>query len=144
MKLWSKAMIWFALSLFVLYLVDVFTVSPTVTSGNGNLGLLFVFPAPIVCFFFIKHLRKVLQSLDLQPKTWLWIRVGSLLFFAIGCLLEYQYVLHMIHSLGGTPKEEASRIYRYPWLNQYTNTMFVNVYTFLCISTLAICFTKKK
>lgn len=31
--------------------------------------------------------------------------------------------------LGGTSEIADSRIYRYPWLNQYTNTIFVNFYT---------------
>lgn len=51
---WSKGMtIWLALSILFIYLVDLFTVNPNVISGNGNLGLLFVFPALVIFYLAI-------------------------------------------------------------------------------------------
>jgi len=41
--------------------------------------------------------------------------------------------LNLIAQLGGTPAHKTSRIYRFPWLNQYTNTLFFNFYTFIIL-----------
>ncbi|WP_246147067.1 hypothetical protein [Bacillus massilioanorexius] len=41
------------------------------------------------------------------------------------------YTSELIIALGGTPSNPDSRIYRFGWFNQYTNSIYFNVYTFL-------------
>lgn len=35
----------------------------------------------------------------------------------------------LVRVLGGAPTEENSRIYRFGWFNQYTNTAFTLIFT---------------
>jgi hypothetical protein len=51
-------------------------------------------------------------------------------------VLEFAYVSELIKKLGGPPTNEESMIYSFPWLNQYTNTIFVNFYTFLIYASI--------
>ena len=58
------------------------------------------------------------------------ILVLSLTICALLILLISNYTNGLIIALGGTPSDPESRIYRFGWFNQYTNSLFFNVYTF--------------
>lgn len=142
MKIWSnRTVLWLFLCILFIYLVDFFTIKPTVTSGNGNVGLLFVLPAFMIFFLFARSFWKDLDSVQLKSSTWVLIRLGGITTLLFFCFLEYHFTLNLINDLGGAPGIETSRIYRYPWLNQYTNTIFINVYT-LGIMITGITFIK--
>lgn len=117
------------LCILFIYLVDLFTINHNVISGNGNLGLLFMFPALIIFLLFAYSIWICLANLQLPTKTWMFISFGSFFLLLLFCYLEYTFVLQLIDSLGGTPEIETSKIYRYSWLNQYTNTLFINFFT---------------
>lgn len=146
MKIWpNRTILWFFLCILFVYLVDLFTIKPTVTSGNGNVGLIFVLLALTVFLLFARILWRVLGSIQL--KSSFLMRLGGITTFLLFCFLEYQFTIELINDLGGNPGEETSRIYRYPWLNQYTNTIIINVYTLgLMISGITIIksFIRKK
>jgi hypothetical protein len=136
MKFWSRSLVlWLVLSLVFIYLVDLFTVKPHVISGNGNLGLIFVVPTLIFFIFFAKSLWKEFGLLRIKSSTSMKILIGSVVLFIMFCILEYDFAANLINDLGGSPKEPESRIYRFPWLNQYTNTLFINFYTFGILAT---------
>jgi uncharacterized membrane protein len=80
-------------------------------------------------FLFAKGLWKALGRLKLKPSTWMKIRLGGLALLIVFGFLEYYFTKNLIRDLGGFPGNESSRIYRYFWLNQYTNTIFINIYT---------------
>jgi hypothetical protein len=61
---------------------------------------------------------------------------GSFIVLLAASVLEFAYVAELIRKLGGPPTSEESRIYSFPWLNQYTNTIFVNFHTFLIYASL--------
>jgi len=127
MKSWP--ILWLFLCVIFIFLVDVFTVKPSVNSGNGNIGLLFVIPALIVFFLFARSFWRVFDSIQLKSSTWILLRIGGIALLLLFCFLEYHFTINLINDLGGASEKEASRIYRYPWLNQYTNTLFINFYT---------------
>lgn len=136
MKSWFKSMVWwFVLSLVFIYLVNLFTFKPHVISGNGNLGLLFVGPALIIFAFFAISLWKGLGNLSLKSSTSIMIGFGAFALFILFCILEYKFAAELVNDLGGSPKEPASKIYRYPWLNQFTNTIFINFFTLGMLAT---------
>ncbi|NKE04093.1 hypothetical protein [Mesobacillus selenatarsenatis] len=131
MKFWSKSLVcWLVLSLVFIFLVDLFTIRPHVISGNGNLGLLIVGPTLIIFIFFAKSLWQGFGRLRIKSNRSTMIIIGAFVLFIMFCILEYQFAVNLIKELGGSSKEPESRIYRFPWLNQYTNTLFINVYTF--------------
>jgi hypothetical protein len=118
-------------------LVKVFTMNPVTISGNGNLAIL-VSPFAILAFLlFGIDVVMTLLNANLTLKAIMYFILGSLLVLGISIVLEYHFAVDLIHRLGGPPTEESSRIYRFGWLNQYTNTIFINFYTLVIfISTL--------
>ncbi|KKK36825.1 hypothetical protein WQ57_17355 [Mesobacillus campisalis] len=122
-------LVWLGVSIVFIFLVDLFTFNPNVTSGNGNPGLLFVVPAAALFALFARSLWKGLGRIDVSSIMRMKMGLGAFALFLLFCLLEYKFMVNLITSLGGPPEIISSKIYRYPWLNQYTNTLFINFYT---------------
>lgn len=131
MLLSRQLIIYFLLCLTSIVMVKEFTFGPDVFSGNGN-PVILLFPFVILTFslfgfeWFVR-----LREAQFQSKTWGFLLTGALVLLIVSIILETFFVKELVQQLGGTPTNADSRIYRYPWLNQYTNTLFVNVYTFL-------------
>ncbi|WP_158651531.1 hypothetical protein [Mesobacillus jeotgali] len=126
---------WLILSVVFIYLVDLFTIKPHVISGNGNLGLLFVVPALAFFIMFVRRLWIYLGTLKFKSNIWMKIGWGAFIILLLLSILEYKLAIDLINDLGGTPSIASSKIYRYPWLNQYTNTLFINFYTLGIMAT---------
>lgn len=136
MRVWARALVWWlVLSIVFIYLVDLFTFRPNVISGNGNLGLIFVVPALVFFILFVRSLWKYSGRLQLKSNTWVKIGWGAFAILLLLSFLEYKLAIDLVNDLGGSPKIETSKIYRYPWLNQYTNTLFINFYTLGIMTT---------
>ncbi|GEN45542.1 hypothetical protein [Alkalibacillus haloalkaliphilus] len=122
------------------YYVNVMTVSPDVISGNGNLGLLVsILFLPVWVMGLYWSYRVARNRSQNQQKVYLFILIVVLLI--CGSLLAFPLINNaheLINHLGGTPTDPDSVIYRFGWLNQYTNSMFFNLYTFLIIHILAV------
>lgn len=118
-----------------------FTMPPDVISGNGNLGLLVIFglsPFFIAsCFATVKITKNVLAGRSSRK-----LNVLILILCSVSCLFILfaikDYATELIVALGGSPANENSRIYRFGWVNQYTNSLFFNVYTFLLTHVFSI------
>ena len=133
----KRTYIWLILSGLVIYIVNVFTTEPHVTTGGGNVGFLFL-PVAIFFFFcFLKNLWRDLRRLKLKLSTWRIISVISIIGTLLFSFLEYQFILDSIKELGGTPQNKESRIYHFTWLNTYTNNFYINIYIlFILISAV--------
>ena len=55
----------------------------------------------------------------------------ALLYYAL------DYKDEVYRALGGTTKDKDSIIYQFPVLNEYTNKIFINFYTFAFIHTVS-------
>lgn len=128
-----------------IYLVKIFTIDSDVFSGNGNLGVLFVILGYILMIYFSLELRKIIKNqYHISKRKNLIVLFVSILIFAVSALFEYNYAVDLIEKLGGFGNPESA-IYRLNFLNQYTNTIFLNVYIFLIlISLLMIIFSIEK
>lgn len=130
-------LIMFFLTIVFLELVDLFTfrLKPGGhLSGNGNPALLFF-------FIFIPLYVLFIGLISFISSTWF---IGDfkrqkyhviLLFLAIILILllvfmEYLYMSEVFSSLGGSPDNPDSVIYRWGRLNQYTNTAYINMITY--------------
>ncbi|MBG9450993.1 hypothetical protein ABE67_17150 [Cytobacillus firmus] len=131
----KKSILWilcFLFSFFGFYLIEhVFTVKPHVISGNGNLGILVILLfTPVFISSWIYTFKLVKEKIVIDSK----MTIGILLFAFAGCVLLIfainHYTNELIMALGGTPDNPASRIYRFGWFNQYTNSLYFNVNTF--------------
>ncbi|MDM5225326.1 hypothetical protein QUF73_03810 [Cytobacillus sp. NJ13] len=122
------------------YLIEhLFTVDPNVISGNGNLGILIIFlftPVFISSWIFTYKLAKA-KFVKNNKMT-----IGILLFSLACCVLLiiaiHDYTRELIIALGGTPDNPESRIYRFGLFNQYTNSLYFNVYTFFLTHIITV------
>lgn len=128
-----------------IYFVKIFTIDTDVFSGNGNLGILFVLLGYILIIFFALELRRTIKDqYQISNRKNIIILFVSILILAVSALLEYSFAVNLIEQLGGFGNPESA-IYRLNFLNQYTNTIFLNVYILLIlISLLMILFSIEK
>lgn len=120
---------------------NIFTIKPDVISGNGNLGLLIIMlfsPIFLASYFLTFKVVKEKSTNVKNRKISAWILLLSLIccVFLMAAILDYANEL--VIALGGTPDDPESRIYRFGWFNQYTNSIYFNVYTFLMTQMIVV------
>ncbi|WP_152393591.1 hypothetical protein [Paenibacillus guangzhouensis] len=135
----SKIMIvLFVLTLMLLGMVDLFTFRMNPSghlSGNGNPALLFIFifvPLYLIMLGIIAILSGTLFRDQFRQGSY---HAGMFLFLmamiAIGIFLERLYASLIFGSLRGWPNSPYSMIQGWGVLNQYTNTAFFNIITYI-------------
>lgn len=134
----NKCVVSLIASLLFIFLVDLFTQKPGRLGGNGNLGLIPLFFAVIIIIYFGFTLLTQLTKMELTRRKWTILLVASSLVFIISISMEVFFVNRLINELGGPPTNIDSQIYRFGWLNQGTNTLFVNVHTFIAFVSLIL------
>ncbi|WP_336790132.1 hypothetical protein [Paenibacillus sp. MMO-177] len=117
----------FLINVILIFLVDLFTIEmiPDGTSGNGN-------PADILWFVELPMYLLLLAGIALIVHRERYLvqynRVRVLLillvFFAVSVLLQVDKAQRIRDQIDG-------RITEFGWLNQYTNTIYINFYSFL-------------
>ncbi|WP_066304987.1 hypothetical protein [Bacillus sp. FJAT-29814] len=125
----------FVLSAAGFFLIHESTIKPYQMSGNGNFGILFMMPTVPIYLIFLFQFGRIMTNVALKSKILL---ILAVIVFSILLFLEMALVENLVAELGGGPENPASRIYRFGWFNQYTNTLFFNWVTFcmgMCIST---------
>lgn len=140
----KSRLIWkvsFLLSFIGFLLIEnAFTIEPDVTSGNGNLGILIILlfsPAFLASYISTFKLAKEKMEQVKKKRKSLIIKLLTIVI----CVLAFMVIdnaKELIQALGGTPDDPHSRIYRFGWFNQYTNSMYFNVYTFFMSHIAAV------
>ncbi|RBP96614.1 hypothetical protein DFO70_101427 [Cytobacillus firmus] len=122
----------FLFSFLGFYLIEhLFTVKPHVISGNGNLGILVILLfTPVFISSWVYTFKLVNAKIVKDSKMTIGILVFSLACCVLLMIEMNDYTGELITALGGTPDNPESRIYRFGWFNQYTNSLYFNVYTF--------------
>lgn len=122
----------FLISILGFYCIDLLTfrASPNGTvSGNGNPAILVMFVFVPLFLWYIVYLAIAVYRLNLAKYS-KYTLLFQISFIALGVVMIFQVVEVHIMSLGGGPNHPESLIYRWGWFNQYTNTIYFNVYTF--------------
>ncbi|OXM13907.1 hypothetical protein CGZ75_12910 [Paenibacillus herberti] len=133
--------IFILLSSAAICLLSLFTIKPYRISGNGNLGLLFIPPFFIFLVGALFFCYLVIQKMRMNR----FIPLTALFVFLIAGFQEYNFVRNRIHALGGWTDNPDSKVYRFGWLNQYTNDMWFNGYVWLMVfSVFVIVFYVKR
>lgn len=118
----------FVLSYLGFYLIEnIFTIRPDVTSGNGNLGILVIIvfmPIFILSYFLTYKLSREVSFTYKNRKMKVVILSLLVLCCALLIFLIVNFTDELVIALGGTPSNPDSRIYRFGWFNQYTNSLF--------------------
>ncbi|MFL0363997.1 hypothetical protein ACH0BF_13360 [Pseudobacillus sp. 179-B 2D1 NHS] len=139
----KKGHIFWLMSLFLSFLgfyniEHLFTIKPDETSGNGNLGMLVILAfSPIFamsCFLTYKLVRGSVRGWKMRALILVLSTASCLLLI----LLVISYKNELVVELGGPPDHPQSKIYRFGWINQYTNSIYFNAYTFFFIHLLAV------
>lgn len=135
-------MISVGISLFGVLLIEHFF---TISAGeegmaNGNLGAVGL--ALTLPFILLSLFTTFRYFTEVSRKSTDRILRNCLLLggFALAAALFYyanEYQKDIYASLGGSPAQKDSVIYGYPLLNEYTNKIFINFYTFSFIHTIS-------
>lgn len=121
-----------AASVLLFYFIALLTAAPSQISGNGNPGLIPIMLAiPVYLAFqwvYYGLLLQWFQGADGRFTSSVLLSVSAIMIWAvIGEMNDVQALLALL----GDWNHPDSKLYRYPLLNQYTNTMFFNFYTFI-------------
>ncbi|WP_188208091.1 hypothetical protein [Alkalibacillus aidingensis] len=124
------------------YLIEnMFTINPDVWSGNGNLGILIMMlfsPIFILSYFLTYKISREISYNIMKRKIRVVILTLALISCALLILPIVNYARELVIALGGTPSNPNSKIFRFGWFNQYTNSIYFNVYTFLLTHIIAV------
>ncbi|WP_274307669.1 nucleoside-diphosphate sugar epimerase [Solibacillus daqui] len=135
---------WFismGISLFgVMIIQHFFTMKPDETANAGNLGALGIaLVAPFILLslfityrFFVESSRHARDHI--MRMIYLVFGVALLVVFAF---YANGYKEDVLTNLGGDTKTPGSQIYGFPLLNEYTNSTFINFYTFGIVHTIS-------
>lgn len=129
------------ISLFGVLLIEYFfTMKPEESASNGNLGALglaLVFPFLALSLFitFRFFTEQARSAKDMFMRN-IYIGFGlALLIFVIYYAINYRTDVYA--ALGGNTNTPGSTIYGFPPLNEYTNRIFINFYTFTAIHLIS-------
>lgn len=129
------------ISLFgVMMIQHFFTVKPDDVANGGNLGALgLALVAPFIVLSLFITFRFFVESAR-NAKD----QIMRMIYFVFGVALLIAFIFYAVDfskdvyaSLGGDTKKEGSTIYGFPVLNEYTNHVFLNFYTFGIVHTLS-------
>ncbi|GGI11844.1 hypothetical protein [Gottfriedia solisilvae] len=141
----KKREIFWSVSLFLsflgFYLIEnVFTIKPNVISGNGNLAILAIlFFSPIfITSYFLTYKQARQIANNTKNRKIAVILSCFIVCFTVLIFILVDYTSELFVALGGTPSNPDSRIYRFGWFNQYTNSIYFNVYTFLLTHIMVV------
>ena len=130
------------ISLFGVLLIEHFftlTVDNTEAHGGnlGAVGLALVAPFILLSLFitFRYFTERSRKARDQILRICLLIGGGFLAVALLYYAIDYKDAVYA--TLGGTTKDNGSMIYQFPVLNEYTNKIFINFYTFALIHTVS-------
>lgn len=119
-------------------LLDLLTFRPSWNggiSGNGNPGLILVFVMIPLYAVLLYLMGKISHSYFREQMKKGLYSTGSITFLVIMVgvmgLFAYGYYGHIFRGLGGGPEHSESVIYRWGNWNQYTNTAYINLFTYM-------------
>ncbi|CAH2716039.1 hypothetical protein BACCIP111895_03223 [Neobacillus rhizosphaerae] len=120
------------LSIMGFILIDLSTIEPPHISGNGNIAILFMVPTVLFYLLFLFNLFRwsIVAACEIKLKHRLHLIILLVIALIILIFVEVDFINNLVHLLGGGPEEPKSRIYRFGWYNQYTNTIYFNWITF--------------
>ena len=130
------------ISLFGVLLIEhFFTLTADGTEAHGGnlgaVGLALVAPFILLSLFitFRYFTERSRKARDRILRVCLLIGGGMLAVALLYYALDYKDQVYA--TLGGTTKDKGSLIYQFPVLNEYTNKIFINFYTFALIHTIS-------
>lgn len=109
----------------------------TVNGNLGAVGLALILPFILLSLFItFRYFTDLSRKSKDNISRGIYIGFGfALLVVVTYFALDYKQSVYA--DLGGNTKDPNSIIYQFPILNEYTNNIYINFYTFLMIHTVA-------
>lgn len=117
-----------------------FTIQPEGVSGNGNLGavgITLVLPFLLLSLLTTFRYFLVLSQNMKDTINKIIFIISSFILIGVFVYFSIDYKNTILASLGGPVSDPNSTIYGFPLLNQYTNHIFFNFYTFALVHTVS-------
>lgn len=117
-----------------------FTIQPEGVSGSGNsgaIGIALVLPFLLLSLFTTYRYFSELSRNAKDKLNRIFAFVSGIILIGIFIYFANGYKNDIIESLGGPTTDPNSKIYGFPLLNQYTNHVFFNFYTFGLVHTIS-------
>lgn len=124
----------------VMIIEHFFSLSPEGVSEGGNLGAVGItLVIPFILLSLVTTFRYFTEASRMFKDSILRV---ILIMAGIGLILATAYYANdykneVYTSLGGTTKDVSSIIYGFPMLNEYTNHIFINFYTFAFVHMIS-------
>lgn len=110
-------------------------------SGNGNPGIIALFIGLIFLVIFSIYMGSLFIKYFKKPtkKTVLVLLPTSLVLIFVSMIFAEINKVKLLHQhLNGFTNEENSIVYRFGWINQYTNSLFFNWYILIAAVSLTL------
>ncbi|WP_238652807.1 hypothetical protein [Paenibacillus piscarius] len=141
---YRSTIILLALNVLCIFAVDITTIKYRVgkgTSGNGNPGILILILSLVLLAVFLIHL--VLKSVEYlrklpQALTAIVIPALATLILVLTIIGELNTIRALEQNLNGFTNDQDSVVFRFGWINQYTNTLFYNGYILMFGISVAV------
>lgn len=131
---YGSTIILLALNVLCIFAVDIATIKYRVgkgTSGNGNPGIVvLILSLLLLAIFLILLVLKSIESLRKLPPTVTTIVIPFLSLVTLVLMIfgELNKISALEQNLKGFTNSKDSVVFRFGWINQYTNTLFYNGY----------------
>lgn len=131
---YRSTIILLALNVLCIFAVDIGTIKYRLgkgTSGNGNPGIVVLILSLMLLTIFLIHLvLKSIESLRKLPPTITSIVIPALSLVTLVLMIfgELHTISELEQNLNGFTNDKDSVVFRFSWINQYTNTLFYNGY----------------
>ncbi|MEK3836581.1 MULTISPECIES: hypothetical protein [unclassified Paenibacillus] len=131
---YRSTIILLALNVLCIFAVDISTIKYRLgkgTSGNGNPGIVvLIFSLILLAIFLVNLGLKSVESLRKQPQAITGIVIPALAIVTLGVTIfgELNKISALKQNLNGFTNDKDSIVFRFGWINQYTNTLFYNGY----------------
>jgi hypothetical protein len=134
-KGWRKLLIWLLINIILVVLTDGMTFkykTGGTISGNGNPGIIMLAAGWLFGIILLCSAGMVLYRLFRMKSIFslpsLAIAVSALIVLPLAIWLETGYIDALRVHLRGFTRDEDSVVFRFGWINQYTNNLFYNAY----------------
>jgi hypothetical protein len=103
-------------------------------SGNGNPGIIALVVGLLLFTILLFYLGTIIKRFNSKSRSQLvniTLPLTSILILGIMIRGELSKIRLLSNNLNGFTNHEDSVVYRFDWINQYTNNLFFNGYIFL-------------
>lgn len=132
---WRRVLIWLLINIIFVVLTDGFTFkykTGGTISGNGNPGIIMLWAGWLVGVILLGFVYglfvRIFRARTAFSVQSLMIALSALIVLPLSVWMQIRKVDALREHLRGFTRDEGSVVFRFGWINQYTNNLFYNAY----------------